>query len=533
MLSVLPSKKISRALWACASGLLLALCFPNFSVLPLLPIALIPLLAALDGASPTQAGFLGYMFGLVFWTVTIPWIAYTVLRFGGVPRPVAGLALALAAAICAVPFAVLGLLYAWVAPRSAAGIVATFGAAWVFQEFLRTYVYIFGGFPWALLANPLADVPRLMGTAALGGVSLTSFLLASLNATLFVSLTRPARNSRLAWLLGACIAGVLAGAAGPRRPRASGEFLKVGVIQPNVQQDLRWEPGTAERLFSDLENQTRELCLQDRPVLLLWPESASPYAWSFSPGYRSRVVALCRELDIAILLSTVWSEAPGDPGAPFYNAALLVTKNGPVQPPYLKQRLVPFGEYVPLASLLRVIRPISRAVPSAFTPGKGSTLLPLGSWKLGGAVCYEVVYPWIAREETRAGADVLFTLTNDAWYGHAGAQRQHWQSAVARAIETGRPLVRAAITGISGAVDARGRVLVTLDPDVKGAFSVPLERPLATPPAAAAGDAVAWICTAGLVAGILRARVRKPQGARGGRPITPDPDVAPPGGKPT
>jgi apolipoprotein N-acyltransferase len=520
MLPVLPSKKFSRLLFSLASGVLLALCFPNFSILPLLPVALIPLLAALDGARPMNAALFGYVFGLAFWTVTIPWIAYTVLRFGGVPRPVAGLALALAAAICAVPFGVLGLLYALTAPRSAMGIVATFGAAWVFQEFFRTYVYIFGGFPWALLANPLTEVPRLMGTTALGGVSLTSCLVASLNASLFVALTRPARNQRLVWLLGACVAAVLAGAAGPRRPRASGEFLKVGVIQPNVPQDLRWEPGTAERLFSDLENQTRQLCLEDRPVLVLWPESASPYAWSFSAGYRARVVALCRELDIAILLSTVWSEAPGDPGAPFYNAALLVTKDGPVRPPYLKQRLVPFGEYVPLASLLRRIRPISRAVPSAFAAGSGSTVIPLGSWKLGGAVCYEVVYPWIAREETLAGADVLFTLTNDAWYGRAGAQRQHWQSAVARAIETGRPLVRAAITGISGAVDATGRVLVTLDPDVKGAFSAPLERPFAPPPAAAAGDAVAWVCTAGLVAGILRARVLEPRRARRGPPTT-------------
>ena len=122
-------------------------------------------------------------------------------------------------------------------------------------------------------------------------------------------------------------------------------------------------------------------------------------------------------------------------------------------------------------------------------------------------MCYEVVYPWIAREEARAGADVLFTLTNDAWYGRAGAQRQHWQSAVVRAIETGRPLVRAAITGISGAVDGRGRVLVTLSPDTKGAFAVGLERPSAPPPAAAAGDAAVWVCAAGLVAGILRARL--------------------------
>ncbi|MGZ6971195.1 MAG: apolipoprotein N-acyltransferase, partial [Thermoanaerobaculia bacterium] len=463
---------------------------------------------------------------------TIPWIGYTVYHFGGVAWPVAVLALVLAAAICAVPLAIMGLVYAWIAPCSAVGRVATFGAAWVFQEFFRTYFWVFGGFPWALLANPLADVPDLMGTTALGGVLLTSLLVASLNAALFVTLTRPARNTRLAWLLGASLAAVLAAAAGPRRPRAAGEALRVGVVQPNVQQDLRWEPGTAERLFGNLENQTRMLCRYDRPVVVLWPESASPYAWSFSAEYRNRVIALCRELDIAVLLSTAWSDAPEDPDAPFYNAALLVTKEGPVRPPYFKQRLVPFGEYVPLAGLLRMIRPISRAVPSAFSAGSGTSLLPLGTWKLGGAVCYEVVYPWIARDETRAGADVLFTLTNDAWYGRAGAQRQHWQSAVARAIETGRPLVRAAITGISGAVDASGHVLATLGPNVKGAFSVPLERPSAPPPAVAAGDLVPWICTAGLVAGILRARVFKPQkpAATG---ETPDPRAAPPRGSPT
>ena len=516
MLPLLPSKKLSRLLWACFGGVLLALCFPNFSILPLLPVALIPLIAALDGARPKQAAFLGYVFGLVFWTLTIPWIAYTVYRFGGVAWPVAGLALAAAAAICAVPFAVMGLLYAWVAPRSAAGLVATFGASWASQELFRTYVYIFGGFPWALLANPLADVPQLMGTTALGGVFLTSLLAASLNAALYVALTRPARNLRLGWLVGASLAGVFAAAAGPRRPHPAGEFLVVGVIQSNVRQDLRWESGTAERLFVDLEDQTRRLCRHDRPVLVLWPESASPYAWSFSEAYRQRVIALCRELDIAILLSTVWSDAPDDPDAAFYNAAVLVTKDGALRPPYFKQRLVPFGEYVPLARLLRMIRPISRAVPSAFTPGSGTTLLSLGSWRLGGAVCYEVVFPWIARDETRAGADILFTLTNDAWYGRAGAQRQHFQSAVVRAIETGRPLVRAAITGISGAVDATGRVLVTLDPDVKGAFSVPLERPSAPPPAVAAGDAVAWVCTAGLLAGILRARVLEPRKRPGG-----------------
>jgi apolipoprotein N-acyltransferase len=521
MLPLLPSRKFSRLLWACFGGLLLALCFPNVSLLPLLPVALIPLLFALDGLSWRAAFLPGFVFGGTFWFVSIPWIAYTVHRFGGVGWPLAGLALAITAGICAVPFGLAGSLFAAVRPRSGPGIVAAFAAAWVVEEAFRTGVWIFGGFPWNLLANPLADVPVLLGTAALGGVFLTSFLLAALNAALFVALTRPSRNARLGWLLGAAIAALAAAAVRPPRPAPSNEALMVGVVQPNVEQDIRWDRTTAERIQRDLEEQTRALCRVARPAVVLWPESASPYSWSFNGPYRERVLALCRELDVAILMSTAWSDAPWEEDAPYYNAALLVTKAGPVLPPYFKQRLVPFGEYVPLAPLLRMIQPISRAVPGGFTPGPGTVLLGLGTWKLGGAVCYEVVYPWIARAETRAGADVLFTLTNDAWYGRAGAQRQHWQAAVLRAVETGRPLVRAAVTGISGVVGPDGRVVVSLPAGRKGAFAAPVFRPRGTPPAVAAGGAVPWVCALGLLAGILRARFPSPRGAVAAAPPAP------------
>jgi apolipoprotein N-acyltransferase len=513
MLSLLPSRRIPRLFFSLASGVLLALCFPNFSILPLLPVALVPLLAALDGLSWRKAFLPGFVFGAAFWLVSIPWIAYTVHRFGGVGVALAGLSLAISAALMAVPFGLMASLVAALRPRTGPGIVAVFAAAWALQEGFRTYVWVFGGFPWNLLANPLADVPALVGSTALGGVFFTSFLLAALNAALFVAATRPGRNERLGWLLGAAVCALAAAAARPPRPRPSDEILKVGVVQPNVDQGIRWDRTTAERVQADLEEQTRALCRVDRPVVVLWPESASPFAWSFNAAYRERVTALCRELDVAILTSTAWSDAPGDEDAPYYNAALLVTKDGPVLPPYFKQRLVPFGEYVPLARVLRMIRPISRAVPGGFTPGVSTVLLRLGSWSLGGAVCYEVVYPWIARREARAGADVLFTLTNDAWYGRAGAQRQHWQAAVLRAVETGRPLVRAAVTGISGAVEPDGRVLVSLPAGKKGAFTAPVLRPRGAPPAAAAGDAILWVCAAGLVAGILRARFPSPRGS--------------------
>ncbi len=513
MLALLPSKRLSRALAACIAGGLLPLCFPNASLLPLIPVALIPLMAAIDGASWKGALVYGWLFGFVFWVAAVPWIAYTVKTYGGVPWPVALLALAIMAGIYAVPMALMAAAVGLAAPRSGAGLVLAWGAAWVAQEGFRTYVWIFGGFPWVLLGTALADHPLLVQSAAWGGVELTSFLVAALNAALFAALTRAGRTRRLLWLAGAAAASVALLVAGGSRLEESGEgetVLRAGVVQPNVEQTLRWEEGTAGRQWSGLVAQTRRLVKADRPDVVLWPESASPFSWSWDAGYREALTDLCRELDVPILVSTVWSDDPGRSDAPYYNAALLVTKNGPALPPYEKQRLVPFGEYVPLAPILRFIGPISRAVPGGFTPAKSGRLLTLGDVRLGGAICYEVVYPWIARAHARAGADVLFTLTNDAWYGRMGARGQHWQAAVLRAVETGRPLVRAAVTGISGAVDPKGRVLVTIGPDQKGSFAISLPRPVRSPPAVFLGESVLIVCAAGLAAAILRGRAIPP-----------------------
>ncbi len=514
MLALLPSKKISRVLSASFSGLLLALCFPNASLLPLLPVALIPLMAAVDGTGLREALKLGWLFGFVFWIATIPWIAFTVSTFGGVGPFLGLLALAIAAGLVAIPFGLMTWVVSLVSPRTGPGLVLTWGAAWVAQEGSRTYVFIFGGFPWALLGSALADHPVLVQSAALGGIELTSFLVASWNAALFVALTRPDRVRRLFWLAGSAAGALLVVVAGGLRlagvPDES-TLLRVGILQPNVEQQVRWDEATSMRQWKNLMGQTRRLVEQDRPEVVLWPESASPFSWPWDAGYREAVTALCRELRIAILLNTVWSDEPWRADAPYYNAALLVTADGPVLPPYRKQRLVPFGEYVPLGSLLRFIGPISRAVPGAFTPSPSSDLVRLGRVRLGGAICYEVVYPWIPRRHVQAGADVLFTLTNDAWYGRMGAQRQHWQAAVMRAVETGRPVVRAAITGISGAVAPDGTVLGLLGPGQRGALVVPLPPPKPAVPAVAVGESVLLVCVGSLAAAILRRRVSPPR----------------------
>lgn len=509
-MDAVPRSPRARAAAALLSGLLLGLTFPNASLVVLLPVALVPLALALDGLRPRGAALLGFLFGVAFWLTTFPWIYHVVHRFGGLPAPLALLALLIASGIPSVATAAMAGLYALAAPRSTAARLLAFPAAWVVQELLRTYAL--SGFPWALASYPLAPWPVLTQTAALGGAALASFLVVLVNAFLAEAVRRTGRARLAAAAAGAgvVLAAAAFGAFRLARPAevADGPGPRVLIVQPNVAQDVRYAPGTAERIHADVTGLTRAL-LRERPSdLVLWPESATLFAWPFSEGFREDVRRLCRDERTALLFNTVWSDDPWNDAAPYYNSALLVDGNGVVGEPYHKLRLVPFGEYVPLASLFGWVNQVSREAPGAFTPGARAVPLELSGTRLGGAVCYEVVYPWIARAQVAAGADALYTLTNDAWYGDGGAQEQHWQAAVFRAVETGRPMLRAAVTGISGWVDGRGRTLARLGPGARAGIAGRLRVPPrgATTLATRLGDAPALVCAAALLVAILRAR---------------------------
>ena len=507
---VVPESARARAAAALLSGALLGLCFPNASLVVLLPVALVPLLLALDGVRPGRAALLGGLFGLAFWLTTFPWIYHVLHRFGGLPAPLAGVALVLAAIVPSVPMAAMTALVALAAPRTMSGRLLVFPAAWVVQELARAYA--FSGFPWALISYPLAPWPLLTQTAALGGAALTSLFVVLVNAGLAEAVRGEgwSRTSGFAIAAGAVAVSLGVGAARLSRPEtfSPGDGLRVLIVQPNIEQDVRYAPGTAERIHFDVTGLTRGLLRKAPSDLVLWPESATLLAWPWSEGFRQEITRLCREEKTALLFNTIWSDRPADDDAPYFNSALLVDGNGVGGGPYHKLRLVPFGEYVPLRSLFGWVNQVSQAAPGAFTPGTTAIPLELAGVRFGGAICYEVVYPWIAREQVAAGADALFTLTNDAWYGNGGAQEQHWQAAVFRAVETGRPMLRAAVTGISGWVDGRGRTLARLAPGARAGIAGRLRVPLRgfRTLAGRLGDAVPFVCAAVLLVAILRAR---------------------------
>jgi len=189
------------------------------------------------------------------------------------------------------------------------------------------------------------------------------------------------------------------------------------------------------------------------------PESALPAYWQRSGVLRQDLATLAH-LGPRILFNDVEEEDDGR----YYNAARLLGPQGLSGPSYRKVHLVPFGEYVPLPRIFFFVRQISTEI-GAFTPAPRPTLLRSGALAIGTAICYEAIYPSLAREETADGANLLVTISNDSWYGRGGAQQQHFAGAVLRSVENARYLVRAAITGISGIVDERGRILAETPPD--------------------------------------------------------------------
>ena len=348
-------------------------------------------------------------------------------------------------------------------PRSSARLIA-FPALWMAAEHARSVVY--KGFPWNLTANALADHPRWLQTAAWWGAYGVGALVAgfgSLLAAIFVARTTRGRAVAAAALLaGVALLGAIGGRA-LARPAESSESISVVALQPNVPQSVRETFESAARQYAIVIGAIRAGAAR-RPDLLLVPESSFyGLTWQRSAVLRRDLSAIARESGASILFNDVDEESEDV----YFNAARLVTPSGLAPATYRKVHLVPFGEYVPLPRLFFFMKSVSQAVGS-FSAAPSPVVVRSGRLALGPAVCYEMTYPSLAREEVRRGASLLVTISNDAWYGRAGAQEQHVAAMPLRAIENGRPFARAAITGISGIVDARGRFLVRTAPDAPG-----------------------------------------------------------------
>ena len=426
-------------------------------------VALAPLLVALGGASLLRAVALGFVCGVVYFTGTLYWITRVMAVYGDLQPFVAVL--------------VNGLLIGYLSFFPALFAVATrrlvlsYGAravlaaplVWVATELGRTYLLT--GFPWVLLGYSQVSVLPVAQLASLFGVYGLSALVAAVSAAVAFSVTpgkgpRRARVGRYAPLAGVLALVIAVAAWGSvrvaRGTLTAGPPVRVALVQGNVRQDQKWDPGRAPGIFESYLRMTRQAIAQGAD-LVVWPESSTPYPFELEHAAAESIRRIARDARVPILFGSDQIER----GVPtrYYNSAYLVRADGSTGAVYRKMHLVPFGEYVPLKRLLFFAEPLVEAV-SDFSAGDAAVLMPVDGHSISTAICYEIVYPDLVRRFVAGGSELLTTITNDAWFGDTSAPHQHFAQAAMRAIENGRYLVRAANTGISGVVDPYGRVIV-------------------------------------------------------------------------
>lgn len=451
-------KALATAGLALVAGALWGLCFGR-EPLGLAPwAALVPLFFLLNGERPGRWGFLH---GLAAWLVSIPWIAPTLETYGGLNRPLAALLLVVLCSYLACYHLVFALLGSRLWRRGGAVALAGLPALWVALEWLRTHLIT--GFPWNLAAYAAVEGPGVLTVSAWIGPYGSSFLLLLVNGALAMALAGR-RWAVSGWVVGLVFLALIASArwTEAEAPDEQRRGVFVHVIQPNITSSS--EPTSYRRDYHKVHELSRRAC-ERRQGVLVWPESAAwPYSYDDAPFLRRDLAALAAAGCPVVLNS------PTRTGERPFNSALVVQESG-VAGRYHKRHLVPFGEYVPAA--VRWLPFVGKVARNAadFAAGDEETLLPVDGERLGMSICFEVTFPGEVAQLVRGGATVLTTITNDSWYGDSSAPWQHFRAARFRAAENRRPMVRAAITGVSGIIGPQGDVLSRLEVFKRGVLS--------------------------------------------------------------
>jgi apolipoprotein N-acyltransferase len=432
------------------SGLLFALAFPPLEWVLLLPLALVPWILALAAEkSRGRALISGLLFGLAYWSASIPWIAFVVTHYGGQSSVMGVVCVGILAAILAEWTALVGWGVVACAPPGSWKRFAAFPLLWMATEHARSFVY--GGFPWNLTGHALYRRAVWTQSASVWGVYGVGLAVMATATLLAASLRRRRAGPAVTAAVLVLVLG-LGGAIRLARSHEGGTPFTAALLQPNISQESRLAPGGGERNYLSVIADARAAA-GAKPSLIVIPESAFPTYWDRSERMRRDIAGIARESGGAVLFNDVQEEPDGSD----YNVARLAGSQGLLGKPYRKVHLVPFGEYVPLPRLFFFVRQVSTEI-GAFSAAPRPTPIESGALSVGVGVCYEILYPSLAREEVAQGANLLATISNDSWYGRAGAQPQHFAGAVLRAVENNRYLLRAAITGISGIVDEKGRI---------------------------------------------------------------------------
>ncbi|MEI8013847.1 MAG: apolipoprotein N-acyltransferase [Nitrospira sp.] len=468
-----------------ASGLFIPLSFPKSDLELLAWIALVPLHWALDGKTKAHAFWIGWLSGTIAFTGMMAWVVTAMTTYGKVPLPISYAILLLLTAYLGLYVGLYAAGAVWFRSLIPRYGFFVFPCLWVTLELIRTYAL--SGMPWGLLGYSQYRQIEIIQIADHMGVYGVSFLIVLVNVALaeFLSWLMPYfrnfRPARLPWELAAMAAllvtlswqyGLFTLSETPFSdiPRSS---ISVGVVQPNVDQAVKWDTAYREETIARFDRLTEKL--GRATDLVVWPEAATPFVFEREPVYQLQLMALANRAQAPILF--------GSPALRFYpdrrpylmNSAYLLAPDGQLLGRYDKHHLVPFGEYIPFkSSFLSFLDKLVEGIGD-FEPGTGPTVLTftpkpksatagtagttLRPINFGVAICYEVIFPNLVRQFAANGAEFLVTVTNDAWFGPSAAASQHFSMVVFRSVENHLAFARSANTGISGFIDPFGRIV--------------------------------------------------------------------------
>ncbi|MDD2272058.1 MAG: apolipoprotein N-acyltransferase [Desulfuromonadaceae bacterium] len=492
-----------RGWLAITSGILIALSFPNAGLSFLAWIALIPLLIAMEASSPKEAFRVGLTCGISAYAIILYWLNIVFTHYGHLPW-VVSIPVYLLLVLWLALFYALSTFIARMGELSGIKAAFTLPVAWVAFDFIRSF--LFSGFAWGMLGHSQFRILPLIQIADLAGVYGITLLIVLANTVLHralravsgVGVPYPVKSAAVILLL--LIGTLFYGFNRLNEPENSNSKpLRVALIQGNISQDVKWSIDFREQTIDTYVRLTREAS-KDGVDLIVWPESAVPFFFQDEPLQAERIRNLARETSACILFGSPAHELRNGRST-LLNSAFMVSPSGETIGRADKMHLVPFGEYVPMGNILTFINKLVVGIGD-FAPGEHAVILDTGSTKLGVQVCYEVIFPELARQYVQAGARVLVAITNDAWFGRSSAPYQHLAIATFRAIETRTPLIRAANTGVTAIVDQNGHISTMTGLFVEAFRTGEIQPGSGKSLYLTIGDTPAWLCvllTAGVV----------------------------------
>ena len=435
-------------LLAGVAGAIAPLAFSPFNYWPVMLVSIALFFHLLDKQSIKTSIYRALCYGMGFYGAGASWVYVSIHQFGDAPVALAAILTGLFVLLLSVVFFVpVAALFSTLSRHHTRWKrVLIFSGLWVLGEWFRSWFLT--GFPWLYAGYTLLDTP-FSGLAPVTGVFGLSLLLAVTSATLVALIfkrTKPQLITVVFILITGFAGYVLTGHQWTQKMDTPP--LTFAAVQGNISQDLKWAPGHLETTIQKYLSLSAPLWQKD---LLFWPENAIPTFYQNAPGLMNSLKQQALQTETAFILGMPWYDQ-----GPYYNALIGM---GDAQGEYFKQKLVPFGEFVPFESLIRGLIAFFDLPMSSFSSGTESQKgLTVKDHPVAPYICYEVVYPDFAARQAR-DTGMLLTVSNDTWFGTSIGPQQHFQMVRMRSLETGRYQLRVTNDGITALIAPNGGVL--------------------------------------------------------------------------